>query len=901
MTRLGRILTGILGIVLSALAPGCGSHTAVKTSYVLTVNSSNPSSGVAISVSPQDMNGAANGTTGFTRSYMAGTSVTLTAPATADGHAFSSWTGCTSFSAVSCTVAMSANTTVTAGYEAAPPSTPTVSVTPSATSITTAQALTVTVTASGASGNPIPTGSVTLTSDNYASAATTLTAGSTTFNIAAGSLSAGTDVLTATYTPDAASALAYSGATGTSSVTVTTAQAGAAIVVYPGSLTFVSQNVSSTSAPQTVTVTNDGTAVLDMTGITVSGDFAETTTCGTTLASDASCTISVTFTPTGSGTRIGNLTITNNTLSSPYLVSLSGTGVSGGSMPSGPGATLVFSYPNGFADASSAIQTTSDASQFVGSAIALTTGTVGQHEAGSAWYKTQQNIQAFTTDFTFQMASGLPVPSIVGITFSVQKSNSTTNPNASGYWAVADANLAGYGAGSNPGQYPIGNSIAVKFSLNNDSEDNYPSGGSPNSTGLYIDGGPGSVNNQFNLLPQNDLNPSGINLYSGDIMAGHVIYDGSLLTLTLRDTVTNAQFRTSWPVDIPTIVGSNSAWVGFTGGEIPAAANNLLTWSFSEGYAPRLPAPTFNVAAGSYTSTQNVAISGYPGATVYYTTDGQQPTSSSNVYTEPIPVSSSEVVQAIAIETGYTDSLVAMANYQIAPVNTPIISFPNGFANASGLVATVGHAQFNGSAIQLTDTANYIEAGAAWYVVPVNVQSFTTHFTLQLTNANANGMTFCIQNQNPSSSDSTSLYVSGGPYTIADSQDGLGYGSFDGIVGGRSTGLLSSVAVIFDLYNGSGDLTGLYMNGTNPVGSSIDMTSSGLSLHSGHPLAVTLTYNGTTLAMIITDTVTNASFSNSWTINIPATVGANTAYVGFTGATGGETANQDILSWTYSN
>src|SRR5258706_5974164 len=59
--------------------------------------------------------------------------------------------------------------------------------------------------------------------------------------------------------------------------------------------------------------------------------------------------------------------------------------------PSGPGASLIFSYPNGFSGASSAIQTAASAG-FGGSAIELTTGTYGQHEAGAAWYKTLQNI-----------------------------------------------------------------------------------------------------------------------------------------------------------------------------------------------------------------------------------------------------------------------------------------------------------------------------------------------------------------------------------------------------------------------------------------------------------------------------------------------------------------------------
>jgi hypothetical protein len=61
-----------------------------------------------------------------------------------------------------------------------------------------------------------------------------------------------------------------------------------------------------------------------------------------------------------------------------------------------------------------------------------------------------------------------------------------------------------------------------------------------------------------------------------------------------------------------------------------------------------------------------------------------------------------------------------------------------------------------------------------------------------------------------------------------------------------------------------------------------------------------LGYDGTTLTMTITDTKTKASFSKNWAINIPTTVGGTTAYVGFTGATGGQNALQNVLSWTYS-
>lgn len=99
--------------------------------------------------------------------------------------------------------------------------TPPVMVTSPSTSITTAQALTVTVVvSSGGVGNPTPTGTVTLTGGGFTSGATTLTSGGATIIISAGSLSAGSYMLTASYTPDSASSSIYNSAIGTLSVTV---------------------------------------------------------------------------------------------------------------------------------------------------------------------------------------------------------------------------------------------------------------------------------------------------------------------------------------------------------------------------------------------------------------------------------------------------------------------------------------------------------------------------------------------------------------------------------------------------------------------------------------------------------------------------------------------------------
>ena len=118
-------LATCLALGLNACGSGGGTASApsapvLPTAYVLTVNSATPASGVAITVTPADNNSAANGSTSFTRTYNTGTSVTLTAPAVAGGNIFSSWTGCTSASTITCTIKLTANATVSAAYSTPP-------------------------------------------------------------------------------------------------------------------------------------------------------------------------------------------------------------------------------------------------------------------------------------------------------------------------------------------------------------------------------------------------------------------------------------------------------------------------------------------------------------------------------------------------------------------------------------------------------------------------------------------------------------------------------------------------------------------------------------------------------------------------------------------------------------
>ena len=99
------------------------------------------------------------------------------------------------------------------------------------------------------------------------------------------------------------------------------------------SMSFGGVLVNATSPKQSVTLTDSGDALLTLTSITASGDFALVTTgsscpySGGTLAPATNCTIHVTFTPTATGSLTGTVTITDNGSGSPQAVQLAGIGI----------------------------------------------------------------------------------------------------------------------------------------------------------------------------------------------------------------------------------------------------------------------------------------------------------------------------------------------------------------------------------------------------------------------------------------------------------------------------------------------------------------------------------------------------------------------------------------------
>jgi phosphatidylserine/phosphatidylglycerophosphate/cardiolipin synthase-like enzyme len=212
------------------------------------------------------------------------------------------------------------------------------------------------------------TGSATATLGGY-----TLGANSTDYNISVStcgtSLAANAScTLTIAFTPQTTGALPSSvtitdnASNSPQSVTLTgtgTATATPVLTVSPASLAFGSVTVGTTSTAQAVTLTNTGAATLTFNStitLSDSSDYALTTTCGASLASGGSCTLSVSFKPQTAAALNGTVNLANNATGSPQTIALSGTGTAAATPTATLSATSL-TFTGTVAGTSSAAQT----------------------------------------------------------------------------------------------------------------------------------------------------------------------------------------------------------------------------------------------------------------------------------------------------------------------------------------------------------------------------------------------------------------------------------------------------------------------------------------------------------------------------------------------------------------
>ena len=197
--------------------------------------------------------------------------------------------------------------------------------------------------------------------------------------------------------------------------------------------------------------------------------------------------------------------------------------------------------------------------------------------------------------------------------------------------------------------------------------------------------------------------------------------------------------------------------------------------------------------------------------------------------------------------------------------------------NNSGITSTA----ITNNVLTLTD-GNTNEGRSAFDNTPVaTAGNFIASFTYTPSgNRAADGVAFVLQNEGP-----TALGGTGG---------GLGYGANGGI-----GGISNSIAVALNIYSGDGAGTNRFTNGSIGTYNS----TSPVTLNDGDAQNITLIYNAAaqTLSETITDQAAGQTFATTYTgVSLTSIIGGGTAYVGFTGGTGGSTSTQTISNFSFS-
>ena len=173
------------------------------------------------------------------------------------------------------------------------------------------------------------------------------------------------------------------------------------------------------------------------------------------------------------------------------------------------------------------------------------------------------------------------------------------------------------------------------------------------TSGTYTVRGPQAAAPAFSPSPGAYTSAQAVSL--ADITTGAKIYytrDGSI------PTTSSPVYAAPITVSSSEIISAIAGGPGFTSSPVASASYSIAV--------PAASSPTFSPDPGSYSKAQTVTLAdAITGASIYYTTDGSKPTTSSTFYTGPLTVSSSQTITAIAIANGYTSSAASRATYSI--------------------------------------------------------------------------------------------------------------------------------------------------------------------------------------------------------------------------------------------
>jgi Raf kinase inhibitor-like YbhB/YbcL family protein len=189
---------------------------------------------------------------------------------------------------------------------------------------------------------------------------------------------------------------------------------------------------------------------------------------------------------------------------------------------------------------------------------------------------------------------------------------------------------------------------------------------------------------------------------------------------TDASTPTAASAQYSAPISVSTTTTIKAIAVK-AGAQTSSVATGLYTIGVPAA------APVFTPPAGAYTGAQSVAItSSTAGASIYYTTNGSDPTAASTLYSAPITVSTTTTIKAVAIKAGMLNSAISSAAYTItiaqaaAPVFTPAAGT---YTSAQTVAITSATA---GASIYYTTNGSTPTAASTLYSAPLTVSTTTT-------------------------------------------------------------------------------------------------------------------------------------------------------------------------------
>ena len=511
---------------------------------------------------------------------------------------------------------------------------------------------------------------------------------------------------------------------------------------------------------------------------------------------------------------------------------------------------------------------------YEGTIIRLTDG--GLFEAGSAFYPIPQEISSFTTDFDFYNTPTPGVGAGDGFAFVIQTRGSEALGGLGGDFGF----LGGY--------FNQQEALGVTFSP-----------GPPATTIRLFRSG------DFTLSqvpePSPDLRANNVNFYNGEYYSAHITYDGKVMVCTVSDVTglhkasASQTFRgypssTGIPgdLDVPGILGSHYAYVGFSGGTgVNTASQHITGWTFRPGAPAAVPAPTFFPASGTKFQVPGpvTLTSPTPDSLIYYTLDGSPAGIFSNIYTGPIFANAaSNTIHAIAV-VGQEVSPTAIGSYAVSeplakPPTLPL-NFAAGFR--PGSVTLNGYAALDKAGNLNLTLGRFYGSGSAWAPDPLAITHFTTDFNMQSDPSQGDGMMFVLQDHDP--------------HAQGRAGGDLGFGGLPG----------SSFGIKFDTGNTAGEgfnSTGVYRNGATPSQPSIDLTPTGLQLFSQDTFHVHMTNTDGTLeipgqlVVTITDVNTGLSATQVYPSQVLPYTPSPSIYAGFTSGTGGSTSQQNIWGWT---